>query len=61
MSASAIYRGWMRHRRHTPHPHAFGYPIAQLLLDLDELPRLFEGRWLWSVGRRKWTYTTTSP
>jgi hypothetical protein len=23
-----------------------------LYLDLDELPRLFEGRWLWSVNRR---------
>jgi DUF1365 family protein len=52
MNASAIYRGWMRHRRHAPHAHAFRYPIAQLLLDLDELPRLFERRWLWSVGRR---------
>jgi len=52
MTASAIYRGWMRHRRHAPRAHAFGYPIAQLMLDLDELPRLFARRWLWSVGRR---------
>lgn len=52
MSASAIYRGHMRHRRHAPHPHAFGYPVAQLLLDLDELDTLFARRWLWSVGRR---------
>lgn len=52
MSASAIYRGRMRHRRHAPHPHTFGYPIAQLLIDLDEVDDLFTGRWLWSVGRR---------
>ncbi|WP_422509755.1 DUF1365 domain-containing protein [Stenotrophomonas sp. GZD-301] len=52
MSASAIYRGRMRHRRHLPQAHAFGYPVAQLLLDLDELDQVFRGRWLWSVGRR---------
>lgn len=52
MSASALYRGRMRHRRHAPHPHAFGYPVAQLLLDLDELDSVFQRRWLWSVGRR---------
>jgi len=52
MSASALYRGRMRNRRHAPHPHAFGYPVAQLLLDLDELDTVFRRRWLWSVGRR---------
>ncbi|WP_421570033.1 DUF1365 domain-containing protein [Stenotrophomonas sp. PD6] len=52
MTASALYRGRMRHRRHTPHAHAFGYPVAQLLLDLDEIDEVFRGRWLWSVNRR---------
>jgi len=52
MSASALYFGQVMHRRHQPHPHAFRYPIAQLLLDLDELDQVFAGRWLWSVGRR---------
>ncbi|PAL05136.1 chromosome partitioning protein ParA, partial [Staphylococcus hominis] len=52
MTASAIYRGRMQHRRHAPQPHAFDYPIAQLLIDLDELDRLFDGRWFWSVNRR---------
>lgn len=52
MTASALYRGRMRHRRHAPHAHAFGYPVAQLLLDLDELDTVFQRRWLWSVGRR---------
>lgn len=52
MSASALYFGQVMHRRHHPHPHAFRYPIAQLLLDLEELETLFAGRWLWSVNRR---------
>lgn len=50
--ASAVYSGWVRHRRYRPHPHAFRYRQFQLLLDLDELDRVFEGRRLWSVGRR---------
>jgi uncharacterized protein len=52
VSASALYVGQVMHRRHHPHPHAFRYPIAQLLIDLDELEMLFDGRWLWSVNRR---------
>lgn len=50
--ASAIYEGWVRHRRHAPRRHAFRYRIAMLFIDLAELPRLFEHRWLWSLGRR---------
>jgi len=50
--ASAVYEGVVRHHRHAPHPHAFNYRIAQLYLDLDELDRVFAGRWLWSNGHR---------
>ena len=50
--SSAVYEGVVRHRRHSPHAHAFRYRMAQLYLDLDELDRVFAGRWLWSVGRR---------
>lgn len=50
--ASAVYEGVIRHRRHAPQPHEFQYRVAQLYLDLDELDRVFAGRWLWSVGRR---------
>jgi DUF1365 family protein len=50
--ASAIYEGVIRHRRQVPHAHAFRYRVAQLYLDLDEVERVFEGRWLWSVNRR---------
>lgn len=49
---SAVYEGVVRHRRRSPHAHAFRYRMAQLYLDLDELDRVFDGRWLWSVGRR---------
>ncbi|KRG70590.1 DUF1365 domain-containing protein [Pseudoxanthomonas dokdonensis] len=51
MSASAIYFGKVLHRRHHPHAHAFRYPVAQLLLDLDELEQVFDRRWLWSINR----------
>ena len=49
---SAVYEGWVRHRRHSPHAHSFQYRICMLYVDLDEVDRLFAGRWLWSVGRR---------
>lgn len=50
--SSAVYEGTVRHRRLAPHAHAFSHRMAQLYLDLDELDRVFTGRWLWSVGRR---------
>ena len=50
--ASAVYEGTVIHHRAAPHPHAFRYQMAQLYLDLDELDRVFAGRWLWSVDRR---------
>jgi hypothetical protein len=52
VAASAIYRGWVRHRRLAPHPHAFRYGLFLLYLDLDELAQVFQRRWFWSVGRR---------
>jgi len=48
---SAVYEGWVRHRRHTPRPHAFKYRICLLWLDLAELERVFDRRWFWSLGR----------
>ncbi|WP_332309404.1 DUF1365 domain-containing protein [Pseudomarimonas arenosa] len=50
--ASAIYRGHIVHRRNSPRPHRFRYPLFLLYLDLDELEQLFRGRWFWSVNRR---------
>lgn len=50
--ASAMYEGNVRHRRHGPRPHEFGYRMAQLLLDLDEVDTLFADRWFWSSNGR---------
>ncbi|MCB9897657.1 MAG: DUF1365 domain-containing protein [Planctomycetes bacterium] len=49
---SALYRGWVRHRRRSPRPHAFRRRLTLLYLDLDELEHVFAGRLLWSVERR---------
>jgi uncharacterized protein len=49
---SAIYHGWLRHRRFAPRPHAFRYPLFLVYLDLAELDQVFQGRWLWSTRRR---------
>jgi uncharacterized protein len=46
---SALYRGWVRHRRHAPVPHLLHYPLFLMYLDLAELPSLFDRRWLWSA------------
>ena len=48
---SAIYHGWLRHRRFAPRPHAFRYRLFFLYLDLAELDTVFRGRWLWSTRR----------
>ncbi len=49
---SAIYAGWVRHRRYSPHAHAFRYRIFMMFVDLAELDSIFYRRWFWSVGRR---------
>lgn len=48
---SAIYLGWVRHRRFAPVAHAFRFPLFMMYLDLEELPGLFDRRWLWSARR----------
>lgn len=39
-SVSALYEGWVMHRRLRPRHHRFQYSVFALLLDLDELPTL---------------------
>jgi uncharacterized protein len=51
MTASCVYEGTIRHRRHEPVQHELSYPIALLFLDLDELPGVLDGRLLWSARR----------
>lgn len=52
---SALYTGWLRHRRHGPRPHAFRYRLDLLYLDLAEVDRVF-GR-----GRARWLSRWLSP
>jgi DUF1365 family protein len=47
---SCIYRGTVRHRRVSPVKHHFTYSLFMMYLDLEELPTVFAGRWLWSSG-----------
>ena len=56
---SAIYRGWLEHRRMAPRRHAFRYPLFMLYLDLAELDRRVRaaagcGR----RGARRWRAST---
>lgn len=48
---SAIYEGWVRHRRLSPRPHDFTYKVFMPYLRLDELPALFEQTRAWGTGR----------
>ena len=47
---SCLYTGRVRHRRFTPVENAFTYSGYWVYLDLDELDRVFAGRWLWSAS-----------
>ena len=49
---SCISEGWVHHRRQAPVEHEFRYRLFMMYLDLDELPDLFSGRWLWSASHR---------
>ena len=48
---SALYAGWIQHRRFGPARNTFRYRLFMSYIDLAELPRLFEHRWFWSVRR----------
>ena len=51
MTASCVYEGTIRHRRHEPQRHELRYAIALLFVDLDELPDVLDGHPLWSARR----------
>ena len=51
MTASCVYEGTIRHRRHEPVQHELSYPIALLFLDFDELPAALDQHPLWSARR----------
>ncbi len=46
---SAVYEGWVRHRRFAPVRNDFRYRVFLLYLDLAELPGLFDPYPLWSA------------
>lgn len=48
---SCIYVGHVEHSRLEPVRHDFRYRLFMMYLDLDELPRLFARRLLWSATR----------
>ena len=52
MSASAVYEGWVRHRRFEPIEHSFRYPLFLMYLDLEELPGVLDPYPGWSARRR---------
>lgn len=51
---SAIYRGFVRHRRFTPAEHEFDYPLFMLLLKTDEIPTLLHKFWQLSKSPFSW-------
>jgi DUF1365 family protein len=51
VSASALYEGWVRHRRHAPVQHEFRYRLYMAYLDLAELPDVLDRVPLWSARR----------
>jgi hypothetical protein len=52
MTASAVYEGWVRHRRFEPVEHSFRYRLFLMYLDLGELPEVLDPYPLFSARRR---------
>lgn len=48
---SCLYTGTIRHRRFAPRRNDFRYRIYLTLVDLAEMPQLFDRFWLWSARR----------
>ncbi|CAN5211746.1 DUF1365 domain-containing protein [soil metagenome] len=51
MTESAIYEGWVQHRRHGPVEHEFRYPLFMAYLDLEEIPWVLDRFRGWSARR----------
>jgi DUF1365 family protein len=52
LSESAVYEGWVRHRRFEPVDHEFRYPLFLMYLDLGELPEVLDPYPLFSARGR---------
>ncbi|MBM88030.1 MAG: chromosome partitioning protein ParA [Gammaproteobacteria bacterium] len=42
---SAIYEGFVRHRRFSPNTNEFRYPLFMFLLKIDEIPKILRSFW----------------
>lgn len=51
ITKSALYSGWVRHRRFAPKEHEFVYKVFMLYLDLAELDEVFKLSPFWSRKR----------
>lgn len=51
---SAIYTGYVRHRRFTPTRHQFHNKLFMLLIKADELPQLLNR--FWQLGTSRWSW-----
>jgi DUF1365 family protein len=51
VTASAVYEGWVRHRRFEPVEHEFRYRLFLMYLDLAELPAVLDPFPLFSARR----------
>jgi DUF1365 family protein len=51
VTASALYEGWVRHRRHLAVEHEFRHRLYMAYIDLDELPEVLDRVPLWSARR----------
>jgi DUF1365 family protein len=49
-----LFVGTLRHRRFTPVPHAFTYPLFMALLDIDRVPELMKRSRFTSHNRWNW-------
>jgi hypothetical protein len=52
LTESAVYEGWVRHRRMSPVEHSFRYRFFLTYLDLAELPAVLDPFPLYSARRR---------
>jgi DUF1365 family protein len=49
-----VYVGRLRHRRRTPQPHEFAYPLFMVLLDVERIPDLMGASFFTSHNRFNW-------
>ncbi len=54
MTDSGLFIGTLRHRRFSPVPHTFTYPLFMALLDIDRLRDLMRVSWMTGYNRWNW-------